>query len=186
MDIEKEEIVDACVYFCYILGMYGELSESVIGEIILSVDQQEYFDVMGNIGFMLDKGLIGEKIDPGSGEKIYYLRDEGRSIANDLSSHLSPMLKEKTVTEGKAVLSKNERERSVRCDINYDRKKDRYDLHVKFLNELNGETIIDLTLYAPDEKKALEMRERFLSDPSYFITRILNMFIKDDLLMSDK
>ena len=139
---------------------------------------------MGNIGFMLEKGLIGEKNDPKSGEKIYFLRDEGRYIASDLSSHLSPMLKEKTAEEGRAVLSKNERERSVRCDIDYDRKNDRYDLHIVFLNEINGETIIDLMLYAPDEKKALEMRERFLANPSYFITRILNMFIKDDLLMS--
>ena len=77
--------------------------------------------------------------------------------------------------EGNDVLRRNDRERSVLCDIR--RRKNRYDVNVKFLNELNGDTILDLTLYAPDEKKALEMRERFLSKPSFIITRIMNMFL---------
>lgn len=183
---DENERVDVCVYFCFILDSFGELHESVIGEIILSSAPTEYFEIMGNIGFMLEKGLIGEKKDPKNSESVYFLLDEGQKIAKDLNSHLSPALKERTVAEGNRVLARNERERSVRCDIRYDRKNDRYDLNVKFLNELNGDTILDLSLYAPDEKKAAEMRDRFLSRSSFVITRIMNMFLKDDFFMYDK
>lgn len=183
---DENERVDVCVYFCFILYSFGELHESVIGEIILSAFPSEYFEIMGSIGFMLEKRLIGEKKDTKNGESIYYLLDEGRNIANDLNSHLTPSMKEKTVAEGNRVLTRNDRERSLRCDILYDRKNDRYDLNVKFLNEMNGDTILDLKLYAPDRKKAEEMRDRFLSRSSFVITRVLNMFLKDDFFMYDK
>lgn len=183
--METNERIDACIYFCYILDLFGELPESVIGEIILSSEPSEFFEIIGNIGFMIEKGLISEKKDNDIKENVYSLLDEGKRIAKDLSSRLSPAVKEKIATEGKNVLSRNSRERSVLCGINYDRAKDRYDVRVRFLNEINGETILDLTLYAPDEKKALEMRERFLSKPTFIITRILNMFLKDDFFMYD-
>ncbi|MBR5090359.1 MAG: DUF4364 family protein [Ruminiclostridium sp.] len=181
MDNDANDRVDACVYLCYILDRFGELPESVLAEIILASSPGDYFDVMGNIGFMLGKGLIGCRQDS---EPVYYLLDEGVQIAGSLTSSLSPSLRERTDSEGNDVLRRNDRERSVLCDIR--RRKNRYDVNVKFLNELNGDTILDLTLYAPDEKKALEMRERFLSKPSFIITRIMNMFLKDDFFMFDK
>lgn len=184
--MEKNERIDACVCFCYILDLFGELPESVIGEIILSSVPSEFFEIMGNVSFMLEKGLISEKKDNDIKESVYSLLDEGKKIAKDLGSHLTPALKEKLAVEGKSVLSRNSRERSVLCNINFDRAKDRYDVRVRFLNEMNGDTILDLTLYAPDENKALEMRERFLSKPTFIITRILNMFLKDDFFMYDK
>lgn len=186
MEQEKNDRIDACVYFCYILDRFGELPEDSIKEIILIAAPEEYFEIVGSIGFMLEKELIGEKTDPDSGEKIFYLLHEGKQIAKDLSSHLSRSLRELTDREGKDILSQNFRERAIRCDIIRDREKDRYDLNVRFINEMNGDTILDLTLYAPDEEKAKEMRERFLSKPSFIITRILNMFLKDDFFMFDK
>ncbi|MBP3855295.1 MAG: DUF4364 family protein [Ruminiclostridium sp.] len=184
MENSTNDRIDVCVYLCHILERFGELPESVIGEIILSASPSDYFDVMGNIGFMLDKGIITE--NKVSGENLYSLTDEGRQIAESLSTALPPTLKERTETEGERIVRRNDRERSLRCDIVHNRQLDRYDLNVKFLNELNGDTILDLTLYAPDEKKAVEMRERFLSKPSFIITRIMNMFLKDDFFMFDK
>ena len=186
MENETKERTDICVYFCFILDSFGTLSETVIGEIVLSASQPDYFEVMGNTGFMIEKGLIIENDNPNSSERIYSLTDEGKQIARNLSSQLPPALKERTLAEGNAILSKKARERSVRCDISYDRVRDRYDLNVRFINEMNGDTILDLTLYAPDKEKAVEMRERFLSKPSFIITRILNMFLKDDFFMYDK
>ena len=43
-----------------------------------------------------------------------------------------------------------------------------------------------MKMYAPTKKKAEEMRDRFLSKPSFIITRIMNMFLKDDFFMYDK
>ena len=181
----KDERVDNSVLFCFILNNLGELPESVIGEIILYVAPMKYFGVMSDIQFMLKKGLICSKHDEKRNEPIYHLLPEGESLANDMSSTLSSGLKYDTLSYGKKLLEKNDRERSVRCDIKHDPEKDRYDLIVKFLNEINGETMLEIRLYAPDEKKALEMQERFLSKPTFIITRTMNMFLKDDFFMYD-
>jgi hypothetical protein len=181
----KDERVDNSVLFCFILNNLGELPESVIGEIILYVAPMKYFGVMSDIQFMLKKGLICSKHDEKRNEPVYHLLHEGESLANDMSSTLSSGLKYDTLSYGKKLLEKNDRERSVRCDIKHDPEKDRYDLIVKFLNEINGETMLEIRLYAPDEKKALEMQERFLSKPTFIITRTMNMFLKDDFFMYD-
>jgi DNA-binding PadR family transcriptional regulator len=182
---DKNERVDVCVFLCFILDSFGELPESVIGEIILSASPTEYFDIIGNLGFMLEKGLISEKKDPKTGKIVYYLLEEGKQLARDLASVLSPAVRDRIISEGNSVLARTERERSVRCEILHDIKTDRYDLNVKFLNEMNGDTILDLMLYAPDKEKAEEMRDRFLTRSSFVITRILNMFLKDDFFMYD-
>ncbi len=186
MEKDTNERIDACVYFCFILDNFGDLAESVIGEIILSAAQSDYFEVMGNVGFMLEKRLIEEKKDPKTGETIYTLLEEGRRLANDLGSHISPFLKEETLQTGKELLKRNKRERSIRCDISSDTNKNRYDLNIRFLNEMNGDTILEMKMYAPTRKKAEEMRDRFLSKPSFIITRIMNMFLKDDFFMFDR
>lgn len=186
---ETEEIkdyrVDNSVLFCFILNNLGELPESVIGEIILYVAPTEYFGIMSDIRFMLEKGLIGAKNNSKHNEPVYYLQNEGRKVAEDLSSMLSSSLKYDTLSYGKKLIEKNDRERAVKCEILYDREKNRYDLIAKFLNELNGETMLEIKLYAPDEKKALEMQERFLSKPTFIITRTMNMFLMDDFFMYD-
>ena len=73
----------------------------------------------------------------------------------------------------------------INFKINYDYKRKRYDLCVQFLNEVSGEIILDMKVFAPDEEKAKEMKERFLSRPSRVITRTMNMFLKDDYFMYD-
>ena len=177
--------VDNSVYFCFILNELGEMNESDIGEIILYVAPTEYFGIMSDIRFMIEKGLIAARQDEKRNEPRYYLLDEGEKLAKDMSSMLSSSLKYDTLSYGKKLLEKNDRERSIRCDIRQDREKNRYDLIVKFLNEMNGETMLEIKLYAPDEKKALEMQERFLSKPTFIITRTMNMFLKDDFFMYD-
>ena len=181
----KDYRVDNSIYFCFILNELGELNESVIGEIILYVAPTEYFGIMSDIRFMTEKGLIGAKHDDKKNEPKYFLLEKGRKLAEDMSSLLSSALKYDTLSYGKKLLEKNDRERSILCDIREDREKNRYDLIVKFLNEMNGETMLEIKLYAPDEKKALEMQERFLSKPTFIITRTMNMFLKDDFFMYD-
>lgn len=181
----KDYRVDNSVYFCFILNELGELNESVIGEIILYVAPTEYFGIMSDIKFMTEKGLIGATHDEKKNEPRYYLTDDGRKLARDMSSMLSSSLKYETLSYGRKLLEKNDRERSIRCEIRQDREKNRYDLIVKFLNEMNGDTMLEIKLYAPDEKKAIEMQERFLSKPTFIITRTMNMFLKDDFFMYD-
>lgn len=190
MDIPKIQIdddsLDISVYCCFILHNSGELSDSALGEIAIHADAVNYFELMSNIGFMLEKKLIDAKNDPKTGETVYTLLDEGKRTAEELYVRIPLSLRERTLDVIKEYKTRKDRERSILCDILYDRSKDRYDLNVKFINEINGETILDIKLYAPDRKKAEEMRDRFLSKPSFVITRTMNMFLKDDFFMYDK
>lgn len=181
-----DEKTDVSTYCCFILSSFGSLTENTLGQIVLASAPTVYFELMSNITFMQEKGLICAEKDPKNGENIYSLLDEGKKIAEDMSSLLGITLRENTLRIGTELLAKNERERSIKCDIIPDRERGRYDLHIKFMNELNGETILEMKLYAPDEKKAKEMQERFLSNPAVIITRMLNMFLKDDYFFFDK
>lgn len=179
--------IDLCVYFCFMLDSFGTLSDSVISEIVRSVDSVNYFELVSMIEFMKEKSLISESFDQKIKERVYTLKKGGKELSDEFYMHIPSSVREKTLETGKNVLKRLDMERAIRCYIsNYDGVKKRYDLTVRFLNELNGETILELKLFAPNEKKAQEMMNRFLSKPSFIITRIMNMFLKDDYFMYDK
>ena len=178
--------LDICVYFCFILSSFGRLSESVINEIVLSVDSVNYFDLISATGFMEEKNLITSETDKSSGERYYCLLPDGKKLSDEFYMHIPLSVREKTLETGNRISERLEREKSVKCDIIYDSGRKRYDLDVKFLNEINGETILEIKLFAPDEQEAEKMKRRFLSKPSLIITRTMNMFLKDDFFMFDK
>ena len=179
--IKVTEEFDLCVYFCYILDCFGDLGDSVISEIVLSLESANYFELMTQVGIMEEKKLITVKNDKEKGERFYYLTEEGKTLAHQFSeTHIPLTIREKTVATGKEVIERIKREKSIRCYIDYDYIRRRYDLNVKFLNEINGEVILDIKLYAPSEEKAIEMRDRFLGNSPNMIKHIMNMFLKDD------
>ncbi|MBO5266793.1 MAG: DUF4364 family protein [Ruminiclostridium sp.] len=183
--IQVDDSFDICVYFCFMLKEFGDITDSFISEIVISLESVNYFELMSEVGKMEKKQLISIKNDKEKGEQVYSLLPNGETLANEFLMHIPLSIREKTIEAGKDVLERIEREKSIRCYINYDYKRKRYDLCVKFLNELNGEVILDIKLYAPTEEKAKEMKERFLSRPSRVITRTMNMFLKDDFFMYD-
>lgn len=183
--IQVDNSFDICVYFCFMLKEFGDVTDSFISEIVISIESVNYFELMTEVGKMEKKQLISVTHDKAKGEQVYSLLPNGKTLADEFLMHIPLSIREKTIEAGKSVLERIEREKSIRCYINYDYKRKRYDLCVKFLNELNGETILDIKVYAPTEEKAKEMKERFLSRPSRVITRTMNMFLKDDFFMYD-
>ena len=134
---------------------------------------------------MEKKQLISVRNDKQKGERVYSLLPDGVTLAEQFLIHIPLSIREKTIELGNDVLKRIEREKSIKCFINYDYKLKRYDLCVQFLNEVNGDIILDMRVFAPDEEKAKEMKERFLSRSSRVITRTMNMFLKDDYFMYD-
>ena len=182
--ITIENETDICVYFCFMLSELGELCDSTINEIILSVDSVNYFELISSIGFMEEKSLITIKKGENN-ENIYSLTPDGEKLAKAFYMHIPLSVREKTVKTGKDIIERLEREKAIRCFIDYDNAKKRYDLIVRFINEINGEPILEMKLFAPDEKTAQEMKERFLKDPPHIIKRTMNMFLKDDYFLYD-
>lgn len=184
MDIPSIRIdreLDLCVYFCYLLDNFGELGDSVISEIVLTLECANYFELMTQVGVMETKKLIATRNDKEKGERFYKLLPEGKTLSEQFSNtHIPLSIRENTLKTGEEVIKRLEREKSIRCYINYDYIRKRYDLNVKFLNEINGDIILDVKLYAPNEAKAKEMKERFIDNSGKIIPKIMNMFLRDD------
>lgn len=168
------------------LDNFGELGDCLISEIVLSIESVNYFELMTQIGVMIDKKLIDVRHDKARGERVYSLLPDGKVLADEFTYKIPLSIREKTLETGRETIKRIELEKSIRCYINYDYKRKRYDLCVRFLNEVNGDIILDVNVFAPDEKRAMEMKERFLKKPSFYITRMMNMFLKDDFFMYDK
>lgn len=177
--IRVDDSFDICVYFCFMLKELGELTDNQISEIVISLDTVNYFELMSEMERMENKEFISIRNERERGERKYSLLEGGENLANEFLSRIPLSIREKTIYEGKDVLEKIEREKSVKCYINYDYMKKRYDVCVKFLNELNGETILDIKVYAPDEMRAKEIKKRFLSHPTEIISETMGMFLKD-------
>ncbi len=183
--IQVDNSFDICVYFCFMLKEFGDISDSIISEIVLSLESVNYFELMTEVGKMEKKKLISVRNDKDKGENIYSLLPDGETLAKEFLMHIPLSIREKTIELGNDVLKRIEREKSIKCFVNYDYKRKRYDLVVQFLNEVNGDIILETKVFAPDEEKAKEMKERFLSRPSRVITRTMNMFLKDNYFMYD-
>ncbi len=184
--IKIDNSFEICVYFCFMLNRLGDLGDCVISELVQTLESVNYFELMSETVRMEKKKLISVRQDKERGERVYSLLPDGKVLAEEFEQKLPLSIREKTMEAGKEVMERIEREKSVRCYISYDCRRERYDLNVKFLNELNGQIILDINLFAPDEEQAKEMKERFLSKQSFIIQRIMNMFLKDDFFLYDK
>lgn len=170
---------DICVYFCFLLNEFGELGDYFISELILTIETVSYFELMSETGRMEKKNLIAVRRDKNRAERVYTLLPEGKLLAEEFLSRVPLSIREKTLETGREILDRIKRERVIRCYVVYDAERSRYDLNVRFLNELNGEVILDVNLFAPDEEQAKQMKKRFLATPSPIIRRIMDLFLKD-------
>lgn len=183
--IQIYDSFDICVYFCFLLNEFGELGDYFISELILTIEPVNYFELMSETGRMEKKKLIAVRRDKNRAERVYTLLPEGRLLAEQFLSHIPLSIRENTLETGREILDRMKRERAVRCYITYDSERKRYDLNVRFLNEQNGQVILDVNIFAPDEEQAKQMKERFLATPSPIIRRVMDLFLKDQFLSDD-
>lgn len=176
---------DICVYFCFLLNEFGELGDYFISELVLTIEPVNYFELMSETVRMEKKKLIAVRRDKNRAERVYTLLPEGKLLAEEFLSHIPLSIRENSLETGREILERMKRERAIRCYITYDGERKRYDLNVRFLNEQNGQVILDINVFAPDEEQAKQMKERFLATPSPIIRRIMDLFLKDQFLSDD-
>lgn len=177
--IRVDESFDICVYFCFMLKELGDLTDNSVSEIVISLETVNYFELMSEVERMKKKEFIKVVTSKNDEERKYSLLPGGRELADEFFNNIPFSIREKTIEEGGKILERIEREKAIKCYINYDYNKRRYDLCVKLLNELNGDTILDVRLFAPDEKTAKDMKKRFLAHPTEIISDTMSLFLKD-------
>lgn len=168
------------IYICYLLEQLGELTEEQIADIVTEIDAVNSLELFEAIGIAKEKQLIGSRIEKKMA--VYSLLPTGRTMSHEFFNHIPLSVREKSVEYGKYVLKMADLERSIVCRIERTDYNGPCYLTVKFLNEVNGDHLMDLRIYAPDYEQAKIMRERFYEKPSDIVMKIMRMFIKDNYL----
>lgn len=168
------------IYLCYLLEQLGELSEEQLADIITEVEAVNSLDFFETLSIAMEKKLI--KADDEKNKKIYSLLPTGKTLSDEFFNRIPLSVREKSLEYGKYLLKMADLERSIICRIERTDYNGPCYLTVKFLNELNGDKLMELRIYAPDYEQAKLMRERFFEKPSDIVAKIMKMFIKDSYL----
>ena len=168
------------IYLCYLLDQLGELSEEQLADITDEIEAVNSLDFFEALSISREKQLI--KAADKKNEKIYSLLPTGKTLTDEFFNRIPLSVREKSVEYGKYLLKMADLERSIICRIERTDYNGPCYLTVKFLNELNGDNLLDMRIYAPDYEQAKLMRERFYEKPSDIVTKIMKMFIKDSYL----
>ena len=168
------------IYICYLLDSLGNLSEEQLADIVDEIEAVNSLDLFEALSIALEKKLISSHTE--KNKNIFSLLDMGKTMSDEFSARIPLSVREKSIEYGKQVLKMADLERSIICKIERTDYNGPCYLTVKFLNELNGDNLMDLRIYAPDYDQARLMRERFFEKPSDIVTKIMKMFIKDSYL----
>ncbi len=169
------------IYLCYLLQQLGDLTRDQLSDVITEIEAVNFFEYLEALSIAEEKNLI-KSTEEKKGKFILSLLPQGETMAREFYNRIPLSIREKSLEYGKYMLEMADLERSIICRI----ERTNYDgpcfLTVKFLNEINGDELMNLKIYAPDFEQAKQMRERFYEKPSDIVTKIMNMFIKDSYL----
>ncbi|MCM1053976.1 MAG: DUF4364 family protein [Bacteroides sp.] len=168
------------IYLCFLLDKLGELSEEQLADIITEIEAVSSLYLFEALSISQEKELI--KACFKKNKKLYTLLPTGKTLTDEFFNRIPLSVREKSIEYGKYLLKMSDLERSVICRIERTDYNGPCYLTVKFLNELNGDNLMDLRIYAPDYEQAKLMRERFFEKPSDIVAKIMKMFIKDSYL----
>lgn len=172
------EKFDIQVLICYLLSHLGKLSEPNLIEIITDDEAVNYFDLISALAQMEEKELISiEKTD---GVELYTVLPKGEMMAAEFEQKIPLSVREKTMELGKKIKTRAELERSVHWHIEEIKGGKGCYFCVEFINEMGGDDIMQMKVYAPSFENALEMQTRFLRKPSDILTKIIGMFMRDN------
>ena len=175
--ITVEDKLDIQFYICFLLDQLGKLTENQLSDIITECETVNYYDYLEALSIVVEKKLA-EKSEEKS-ELVYSLMPHGKMMSEEFYQHIPLSVREKSVEYGKKVLELSEVERALQCRIERTQEAHCF-VTVRFINEMGGPDLVNLRLYAPNLEEAKKMKERFYERPSEIITKIMQLFIKDN------
>ncbi len=168
------------IYLCFLLDKLGDLMEDQLSEIVTETNTAGGLEYLEALSLNQEKEMIkSEETKKGT---VLSLLPRGLTMSREFYHRIPCSIRDKSVEYGKYLLKMADMERSVICRILRDDFNGPCYLTVRFLNEIKGNELMNLKIYAPDYEQAKQMRERFYERPTDIVTNIMNMFIKDSYL----
>ena len=147
----------------------NQLTEIATGENIIN-----YFDYTAAINAMLNNGTI-ETVEV-EGTEYYRLTEKGKSGAEDFKKQVSKGLRDKIYSSGLRLFAKLKNERDVHFEVTEAGKG----YSVRCTSCDVDLTLMDITLFAPDEEQANYIKSKIMMNPTDFYCRIMDYIIENE------
>ncbi|MFV0400568.1 MAG: DUF4364 family protein [Oscillospiraceae bacterium] len=156
---------------CWLLDNTGaEMSFAQLHEALAAHNLVNYFELVQDLEQLVETGHLIRRLD---GETEQFSATQlGRETGQELASTLPLAVREKALESAKLALRRTRRLREVNALV--EKLPDGFKVHLSIPDQGSG--LIDLTLFAPTEREAQEMRRRFLNDPVVLYKSVLALF----------
>lgn len=152
----------ANILLCYTLSQIEEpIDNELLYDIAVTSGIINYFSFQEAIQSMEETGAVNCEPQE-NGEKVYILTEKGRNSAKRLKHLAGKSYRERIIKTAKVAVKRHKNEEQVK--ITYETIQQGCHLHVKMLD--HQLTLLELTLFTPDEYQAKLLGEKILSNPS--------------------
>lgn len=166
----------ASVLLCYMMYRVNEpMDAELLYEIAVAGEIINYFTYQETLQTLRSNGSVTVEENE-KGESLYTLTDKGEACARRLKTFAAKSYRDHIVVAAKRALERRKNRDDVK--VNYIHLDTGCQLHVSLTDQ--GMTLLDLTLFTPDEKQAHILGERVLSNPSAFYHNVLQAAMKNE------
>lgn len=169
---DEYEIKILLAYFLY--QMDCPITPNQLTEIATGDGVVNYFLYSEAVNEMLNNGTMELKeID---GTNYYVLTEKGKAGALSFKKLVSKSVRDRMYAAGLRFFAKLKNNRDVTFDITPLEKG--YSVHCKCCD--NNVTLMDLTLFAPDEEQASYIKSKIMMNPTDFYCKVMDYIIENE------
>jgi DNA-binding PadR family transcriptional regulator len=155
-----EDEVKVITLVCYLLEYLGALTETQLTEIVTLDNIVSPFKLTDALT-TIEKREIAVLHET---KKNYTLTEAGKIWLREFENSLAITLRRKMLAEGKNVVRMSALKKSVKWGVA--ESKGVWVFTASFLNEIDGNPIMEVRLFSRSEESALALQEKFLRNPT--------------------
>ncbi len=175
-DRSVTDISVANVLLCYMLKWVDDpLEEELLYEIAVSGGIINYFTYNEALAALQSNGSVSVTENE-EGEKFYQVTPKGAILAHKLRAIAAKSYRDHIILAAKRALDRHRHEEDVK--IGYEDTPGGCHLRVTIFD--HDVTLLDLTLFTPDQKQAKLLGDRILANPSTFYNNVLLAAMKNE------
>ena len=158
------------IFVLYLMQNVGRpLSFVTLNDIVMQTDFVMYLDFAEAFHLMLDDGLIAKQGEE-NGDEAYVITEQGRVVAESLSSDILSSILEKSLAAALRYL--DFKKRGVTCSCGYERRADgRFNFSCSLVER--GEVIFSTTVILDSEARARRLKDNFYDRPEVVYRGVL-------------
>lgn len=169
------EVYMVQILLAYFLNKIDQLcTPDQLREIATGEDVVNYFDYTAAVSTMLENGTLElAEID---GVEYYRLTERGASGAEDFKKQIPKNLRDKIYASGLRLFAKLKNERDIKFEIT--KQEEGCSVHCTFCD--GSLTLLDISMFAPDEEQAMFMKSKIQMNPTDFYCKIMDYIIENE------